>query len=249
MTAAQIASLPGRGSAIVIITAGSVEQHGPHLPVGVDAILGQAWLSAALQHVAAQIAVYVGPPITYGISTEHAGFAGTVTISPRVLRKVLVQTARRIHALGFRNLAILNTHGGNTATLVATLREIQSSLGMNAAMIAPTWKPPVDAQEAAYGFHAGRCETAWMLGLAPHLVHMERAVREYPARVDDPGELRPEGAPARFSWMTSDISRSGVMGDAIAARADEGRAWFDAGARSLAAQIVALAASLDERAR
>ncbi|MGH8021173.1 MAG: creatininase family protein, partial [Opitutaceae bacterium] len=58
MTCAQIEALPHRASAIVIIPTGSVEQHGPHLPVGVDSILGQGWLAAALPHVPAQVKVY-----------------------------------------------------------------------------------------------------------------------------------------------------------------------------------------------
>jgi creatinine amidohydrolase len=240
MTSAQIETLPQRASAVVVLPTGSIEQHGPHLPVGVDSVLGQAWLGAALAHVPATIGVYVAPPITYAVSDEHTGFAGTVSIGPKLFHRLVLASARQIKALGFRTLAVLNTHGGNSPTLVATLREIQSSLEMNACMIAPAWKPPVDAQEAAYGFHAGRVETAWMLALAPHLVHMDRATTEYPARIDDPGTLRPERAPATFSWATADVSRSGVMGDARAATVEEGREWFDAGAHSLAAQIIKL---------
>lgn len=244
MTRTQIEALPGRASAVVIIPTGSIEQHGPHLPVGVDAILGQAWLAAALPHVPAHVPVYVGPAITYGISEEHLGFPGTVTITPWLFHRLLLGLARQIHALGFRTLAVLNTHGGNSPTLVATLREIQTAVGLHACMIASGWKPPVSEQEATYGFHAGRVETAWMLALAPHLVHMDRATCEYPAKLDDPGELRPENAPATFSWISADVSKSGVMGDATAARADEGAAWFEAGARALAQRIVELAAAV-----
>jgi creatinine amidohydrolase len=241
MTRAQIDALPGKSSAVVIIPTGAIEQHGPHLPVGVDSILGQAWLGAALPLVPARSPVYVGPAITCGKSNEHIGFPGTVAISARSLHRLLKTIARQLHAFGFRTLAVLNTHGGNSAVLVPTLREIQTDLGLNAGMLSWTWKPPVSEQEATYGFHAGQWETSLMLAVAPHLVRMQRAVCEYPARLDDPGELRPEDAPATFSWISADLSRTGVMGDATKANAQDGAAWFTAAAAALASQIVNLA--------
>lgn len=240
MTRTQIETLPGKGSAIVIIPTGSIEQHGPHLPVGVDSILGQAWLSAALPHVPRSTAVYVGPPVTYGKSNEHSGFPGTVSISARTLHRLLRSIARQLAALGFRTLAVLNTHGGNSAVLVSTLREIQTSVGINAGMLSFGWKPPLSPQEAAHGFHAGRFETALMLAVAPHLVHMSHAVCEYPAELTSAGQVGPVDAPATYGWISADISRSGVMGDATAATLADGRAWLEAGGRSLAEQIVKL---------
>lgn len=244
MTRAQVDALPAKASAVVIVSAGSVEQHGPHLPVGVDAMLGQAWLGAALERLPATAPVYTGPAITYGKSNEHLGFPGTITISARTLHRLLLALARQVHDLGFRTLAVLNTHGGNTAVLLAALREIQASLGLNAVLIAPTWRPTVGEQEARFGIHAGRIETAWMLALAPDLVHMDRAVCEFPAHLDDPGEVRPVHAVATSGWMSADLSRSGVMGDATAATAGDGRAWFEAGAASLTQRILELLAQV-----
>lgn len=244
MTRAQIDALPGKPTAVVIIPTGAVEQHGPHLPVGVDAILGQGVLAAAFAHLPAHAPVYVGPAITFGKSNEHADFPGTVSISAVGLHRLLKIAARQLHAFGFRTLAVLNSHGGNTAVLVPTLREIQTELGMNAGLLTWTWKASVSKQEAAWGFHGGQWETALMLALAPHLVRMEHAVREFPAHVDDPGELRPENAPVTFAWKTADLSRTGVMGDATIATATDGAAWLDASARTLATQLQALVAKL-----
>jgi creatinine amidohydrolase len=240
MTRSQLDALPGKASSLVIIPTGAVEQHGPHLPVGVDSILGQAWLDAALPLVPAAMPVYVGPAITYGKSNEHVGFPGTIAISARSLHRLLKVIARQLHALGFRTMAVLNTHGGNSAVLVSTLREIQTETGLNAGMLSWTWKPPITPQEATYGFHAGHWETALMLAAAPHLVHLDRAVCEFPAQLDDPGELRPEDAPATFSWISADISKSGVMGDATKATAADGRAWFALATQALADRIVDL---------
>jgi creatinine amidohydrolase len=117
------------------------------------------------------------------------------------------------------------------------LREVQTMLGLRTALLSVPASPDLPAQERAYGFHGGTWETSLMLAVAPELVRSDRLVCEYPARIDDPGLLRPEKAPATFAWLTSDVSRSGVMGDATAARADLGRAWIDRGAAALARQL------------
>ena len=241
LTRAALDALPEKERAFVIIPTGAIEQHGPHLPVGVDAILGQAWLDAALPLLPPDLPVWIAPPILVGKSNEHLGFPGTLTLSAATLRRLLFGLASELKALGFRQIGILNTHGGNSAVLVYTLREIQVQLGLRAGMINHPYRPPVSAQETQYGFHAGEWETALMLAVAGETVRMEQAVCEYPARLDDPGELRPESAPAIFSWITRDISRSGVMGDATAARPDKGATWFAEAAAALAQRIEALA--------
>lgn len=241
MTRAQIEGLPGKGSAIVIIPTGSIEQHGPHLPVGVDSILGQAWLASALQHLPPSAPVYVGPPITYGKSNEHGNFPGTITLSARTLHRLLKATARQLAALGFRTVAVLNTHGGNSPVLVSTLREIQTAVGINAGMLAFGWKAPLPPHEAAQGIHAGQFETALMLAVAPNLVSMEHAVCEFPPRSAATESVGPIDAPSIYGWQTTDLSRTGVIGDATAATVADGRAWLAAGGRALADQILKLA--------
>jgi creatinine amidohydrolase len=98
----------------------------------------------------------------------------------------------------------------------------------------------ISAQEAAFGMHAGEVETSWMLAAAPSLVDLSAAVCEYPARLEDPGELRPELAPATFGWITRDLSVSGVLGDATAATRAKGERWMELRARALAKAIAGL---------
>lgn len=229
--------IPGKEKALVIIPTGAIEQHGHHLPLGTDAMLGQLWLAHALPKLPASAPVYVAPPVTYGKSVEHADFAGTLTISALTLRSQLLALAAQLKALGFRQIAVLNTHGGNSATLVATIRELQTSLGLRIGLLSGYYKPAQNPQEAAFGFHAGEWETSLMLAGAADVVRMDRAVCEYPARVEDPGLLRPEAAPAVFAWKTSDISKSGVMGDATLATEEKGRLWLDEASSALARKI------------
>lgn len=237
LTSDELDALPNKDRALVIVPTGAIEQHGHHLPVGVDAILGQAWLQNVLPRLAAEAPVYVAPPLTYGKSNEHSGFAGTLSISAATLRRTLIAVATQLKALGFRQLAVLNTHGGNSAAIVCALREIQTTLGLRAGVLGWPYKPELPAQEAAYGFHAGDWETSLMLAVADELVTMPKAVCEYPAQLSDLGELRPEDAPAIISWATEDVSRSGVMGDATAATHEKGRHWLEAQSTALARRI------------
>ncbi len=243
LTADQLASLPGKAHAVVIIPTCAIEQHGHHLPVGTDAMLSRIWLAHALPKLPADSPVFVAPSITFGKSNEHLGFAGTITISARTLRRQLLALATHLKALGFHQIAVLNTHGGNSATVVATLREIQGTLGLRAGMLSGHYRPVQSPQETAFGFHAGEWETSLMLAGAPECVHRDRAVCEYPARIDARGTLRPEGAAAVFAWKTSDLTQSGVMGDATLATAEKGKRWLEEASTALARRIESLIAS------
>ncbi|MGA2446423.1 MAG: creatininase family protein [Opitutaceae bacterium] len=241
LSSAQLTALPAKKRPLVIVPTASIEQHGPHLPVGVDAILGQALLSAALAKLPSDFPVFVAPSLTYGKSIEHHGFPGTISISTRTLRRLGLAMAGQLRDVGIRRLAFLNTHGGNSAVLTSLLHEIPESLGINATLLRHGCQPDVSVQEAAWGFHADEWETALLLACAPELVRMDKAVCEYPARLGDPGELRPENAVATFAWMTRDISRCGVMGDPTRATEEKGRRWLSNAADNLSSKIRSLA--------
>ena len=236
LSAAELAALPAADRLLVILPTGAIEQHGPHLPVGVDAILGQALLAATLPRLPSDLPVLVAPPLTYGKSNEHLGFPGTVTVSGRTLRRIVRAVAGQLQAWGVRRLALFNTHGGNSAVLTSLTREMPA--GVDLTLLRPDTEPELDGPEAAWGFHAGEWETSLMLACAPELVHMDQAVAESPVRPNDPGALRPEHAPATFAWMTRDISRHGVIGNPLTATAEKGHRWMATAADRLAAKII-----------
>jgi creatinine amidohydrolase len=240
MTAAQIFALPDKEWAPVIFATAAIEQHGPHLPVAVDAMMGQVWLSLALSRLPAGASCYVAPAITIGKSNEHIGFPGTLAVSKGTLRELLLATARQVHVWGFRRLAVINTHGGNISVITYTLREIRELYGLHADLLRAHRELGLSKQEATYGFHAGEVETSWMLAAAGGLVRMEHARCEYPGHVDDPSPLKPEAAPATFSWASQDLSKTGIMGDATAASAEKGMRWLELGAEKYAEQIAEL---------
>jgi creatinine amidohydrolase len=237
MTLRHILALPDRSWAPVILATGAIEQHGPHLPVAVDALMGQVWLSLALSRLPAGASCYVAPPITIGKSNEHTGFPGTLMISRETLRSQILAVARQIHAWGFRSIAIINTHGGNVPVLAPTLREIRALYGLRAGMLQSRPVSGISAQEATFGIHAGEVETSWVMAAAARFTDPSKAVCEFPARIEDPGEVRPVAAPALVAWASRDVSKSGVMGDATAATAEKGERWLEQGAASLAEAI------------
>jgi creatinine amidohydrolase len=227
MTLPQIAALPDKHTTPVIIATGAIEQHGPQLPVAVDSYMAQLILSRIFAALPADVPALVAPPVTVGKSNEHVGFPGTLYISKDTLRLQLLALARQLHAWGFRRLLFLNTHGGNTSVLIYTRREIEFTLGMSTAWLWHGTKIDLPAQEAAYGFHANTVETAWLYATAPQFTRPADAPCHYPARIEDSGQLRPENAPATYSWASQDISPHGVMGDATVATAEQGAAWLD----------------------
>jgi creatinine amidohydrolase len=245
LTLKQVRAIPEKESALVIIPVGAVEQHGPHLPVGVDSLIGQARLDRALPLLPDGLNVWVAPAIQIGKSNEHTGYPGTLIVSKTVLRRQLLAIARQLKDWGFRSIAILNTHGGNRQVLNYTTREMEDELGMRVHPLSYSSGMEVDPQEAAFGFHAGQIETAIMLEIMDEgTIDMSRACCEFPARLEDPGKLRPECAPAIYSWISADVSKSGIMGDATAATPEWGKAWMDAEAKSLAAALVRISSEL-----
>jgi creatinine amidohydrolase len=239
MTPGQIAALPDRAWAVVIVPVGAIEQHGPHLPVAVDSFLAQVWVEQLIARLPAGASCYITPPITIGKSNEHTGFPGTLTISKDTLRSQLLAIARQLKAWGFAQMAILNTHGGNMAVNIYTLREINATLGLRAGNLPNKNTIEVSPQESMYGFHANEAETALLLAAARSLVKTG-AVCDYYGRIEENRQVRPERAPANFAWVSQDLSQTGIMGDASLGTAEKGERWIAHVAEGLAQSVANL---------
>ena len=211
--------------AVIIQPVGAIEQHGPHLPLAVDTALGMAVIGRALEQLSSSVPAYCLPPLCYGKSNEHWGFAGTVTLSAATLMAVLTDVADSIYRAGFRKLVLLNSHGGQPQILEIVARDVHQRQPDFWIFPHFVWRVPhrvgelLDPKEREQGIHAGDAETSLMLAILPDQVHMDRAVKEYPPQQD--GLLSLEGA-LPFGWTTRDISKSGVVGDATVATAEKG---------------------------
>lgn len=225
LTWTDIQAMPDKANVVIIQPVGAIEQHGPHLPIVVDAAIGTAVLGNALAQLPTEIPAYALPPLCYGKSNEHWHFPGTITLSASTLLAVLMEVAESLYRSGFRKLIFLNSHGGQPQVIEIAARDLHQQYADFMVFPLFTWRVPhagsevLSAQEREYGIHAGDAETSIMLSILPDQVHMDRAVKEYPQQLPQDSLLSMEGK-LPFAWMTRDLSQSGVLGDAtIASRA------------------------------
>lgn len=238
MSLRQIQELPNKSGAYVILSTGAIEQHGPHLPVGVDALLGQIFLTHSLSLLPKEAPVYVAPPIQIAKSDEHTGFPGTLIISRESLRRQVISIADQLAEWGFFRLGIINTHGGNLTVLKSVIREVNLCAKLNIELIKfDTQSPMHSPSETAFGIHAGEFESSIIYAATPSLVKPEHATCEWIGNLESNRQLRAEFSPATYAWKTLDLSESGVMGDARKASVEKGQRWIAEVARSMANDI------------
>jgi creatinine amidohydrolase len=227
LTWQMIADLPDKENVVIAQPIGAIEQHGPHLPLAVDAAIAAAVLGKALANLPETIPAYGLPPLYYGKSNEHWHFPGTITLSAQTLRQVLMESAESLYRAGFRKLLWINAHGGQPQVLDMAARDLHQQYPDLLVFPHFVWNVPNPAaemlteKELELGIHAGDAETSLMMALLPEQVRDELAVCEYPQGLPTDGLLSMEGA-LPFAWVTRDLTRSGVLGDATAASRAKG---------------------------
>src|SRR5258707_3548588 len=242
----QVDALP-RESTLLVLPTAAIEQHGHHLPLATDTLINNLLLGHALRKLPAEMPVYALPPVQYGKSNEHIGFPGTLSLSAATFMAVLRDLGSSLAKAGFRKLVLYNTHGGNTSLIDVMARDLRAEFGLRTFALHGSGGisfEGLNAQERAYGFHAGEVETALLLASVPELVDRDAYTVNYIARVEDvakPETLLPENAPATFAWLTRDIAPSGVLGDPRPATPENGARWLEQGATKLAAALQAMA--------
>ena len=222
-----VEQMPDKENVVIIQPVGAIEQHGPHLPVAVDAAISLGVLGKALEQLDSTIPAYALPCLYYGKSNEHAGFPGTISLSANTLLAVITEMALSLYASGFRKLVLMNSHGGQPQIMEIAARDLHQQHQDFAVFPLFTWRVPHNAgelltpQEREYGIHAGDAETSIMLALLPQQVDMSQAVQEYPQGLPQDSLLDMEGN-LPFAWLTKELSQSGVMGDATVATKEKG---------------------------
>jgi creatinine amidohydrolase len=227
LTWTEIEEISDKENVVIIQPIGAIEQHGPHLPIVVDSAISMGVLGKALSKLDNNIPAYSLPCLYYGKSNEHWHFPGTITLSAQTLLKVIVEMADSIYRAGFRKLVLMNSHGGQPQVMEIAARDLHQQYGDLLVFPFFTWRVPhitkdlLTDKEKTSGIHAGDAETSIMLSLLPEQVHMDRAVCEYPYGLPEHSLLSMEGK-LPFAWLTNEISKSGVLGDATVASKEKG---------------------------
>jgi len=179
LTWEQLTALREQGMNLVILPVGATEQHGLHLPVGVD-----TFSAIAVAHgVSAQTGIPVLPALPYGCSLGHSKkWAGTVSLRPETLATLVLEIAEWVYSAGFSRLLLLNGHVTNWAPLRCGLENVRHTYPDLRIALRSLWEisPRIHEfyhQDAA-NFHANCAETSVMLALRPDLVQMDKAMDE-----------------------------------------------------------------------
>lgn len=227
LTWTDIQAMPNKENVVIIQPVGAIEQHGPHLPLIVDAAIGVAVLGKALEKLDSSIPAYALPNLYYGKSNEHWHFPGTITLSAETLIATLMEVAESVYRAGFRKLVLMNSHGGQPQVMEIVARDLHIKYSDFLVFPLFTWRVPhitselLTPKEKQLGIHAGDAETSIMLAILPEQVNMDAAIAEYPPEQPEGSLLSIEGK-LSFAWATRDLSKSGVVGDPTVATKEKG---------------------------
>jgi len=223
---------------IAVLPLAATEQHGPHLPVGTDVMIAQAYLARVRELLADSLPATFLPVQPVGISTEHTDYPGTLTLPTEAALRAWMALGEGIARAGIKKLVMVTSHGGNSAAMSLVAQDLRAQHGLLA--VTTGWSrlsaPEgfFSAPELQHGIHGGAVETSIMLARYRQHVRVEAIADFRPAGIameKDYRWLSPH-RPAPFAWQAQDLHPSGAVGDATQASAEKGERLLDRGARA-----------------
>ncbi len=236
---------------IAILPTAAIEQHGPHLPVGVDTFLNEGMLKtveALLPELAPDLDVRILPVQAVGKSNEHLHAQGTLTLPANLALSIWTEIGLSVARAGVRKMVITNSHGGNLDLISILAREMRVQARMLCVKSQwGNWGIPeglYTADEMRFGIHGGDVETSMMLHFHPELVDMSKAehFRSTAEPLQGGHAISPTGMPS-YGWIASDLNTEGTVGDASIATAEKGRLTADHYARGFIGMLKDVAAA------
>jgi creatinine amidohydrolase len=225
MTSPEVRDAIAAGRDTVVFALGATEQHGPHLPLATDALLGD--------HLALLIAdrldAFAGPTVRVGCSSHHLEFPGTLSVDDATFHGVVHGLIRSAARGGFARIVLIPTHGGNFAPLGAALESLEPDPGIQVSAltdvrvllaIAQTGEQEFGVPMASGGLHAGEWETSLLMAARPDLVHSDRGEPGYTGDLDT-------ALGAVFGQGVHAIAANGVIGDPADASVTHGQRYWD----------------------
>jgi len=213
---------------IAVLPTCAVEQHGPHLPVGVDTMIAEGFLDLLRSRCPDDLDIRILPPQAVGKSNEHIHAPGTLTLTAETALRAWVEIGLSVARAGVRKMVILNSHGGNVDLISIVSRELRVRAGM--LVVRAGWgafgQPEglFSDRERAFGIHGGDVETSLMLAFRPDVVDMG-AAQDFRSTAEQ-APISPIGNVA-YGWVASDLNPAGTVGEAHLATAEKGRALAD----------------------
>ena len=223
---------------IAVLPLAAVEQHGPHLPLGVDTYIADAYLARVVKILPDDLPVTFLPVQRVGVSAEHLSYPGTLTLSATTAVAAWTELGESLARAGVRKLVLITSHGGNVAVMETVARDLRTRLNILAVTVG--WhrfgypEGVFSGEEKKHGIHGGDIETSLMLAAEPETVRMDKAPNATPETIAMAREFKWLGAyrPAGFAWMTQDLNATGAVGDATLAAAAKGEAALEQGAKA-----------------
>ena len=210
-----------------ILPCGSIEQHGPHLPVDVD-YFDSIYLARKVARACSHPRPFVLPAIPYGVAYHHEDFKGTVSVTNHALSSMVYDIGMSLYRNGIKKLIILNAHGDNAPTLLYAAQMINRDSGIFVCVESGETSD-TDLEhltETPNDIHAGEVETSTTLAVRPGMVRMDLAVNE---TMDFGSNYLDFSSERGVAWFvrTKIISRSGIMGNPTLATAEKGRKYWE----------------------
>jgi creatinine amidohydrolase len=240
---AQLAASQDIAHVVAVLPVAATEQHGPHLPVSVDATLVDGVVNASLQHLPADLPVLFLPTQNIGKSNEHIRFPGTLTLSAQTIISLWMDIGASVARSGIKKLVLLNSHGGQASIMDIVARDLRTEHDL--MVYSANWYnlPLGDAvmglfpaEEHRFGIHAGDIETSMMLALREKFVDMTQAKNFHSTSQDRAAKyaVLGNGTSAKLGWQMQDYNPQGAAGNAAIATAAKGHALIDAAGLQLA---------------
>jgi creatinine amidohydrolase len=214
------------GRDTVVIAFGATEQHGLHMPLATDALIGDH----LARELAERLDAFVAPSVRVGCSSHHLGFPGTLSIADETFHAIVADLVGSLVPAGFRRIVLVPSHGGNFAPLAAAAERLEPRLREQVVAITDLGilfriveigRDEFGVPLEAGGLHAGEFETSLLAAIHPELVRMDRAEPGYV------GELEPAVAKLFERGMKA-ISENGAVGDPTSATPEHGRRYWQA---------------------
>jgi len=223
---------------IAVLPLAATEQHGPHLPLGTDVLIAQAFLARVLELLPPHVPATFLPVEEIGISTEHIDYPGTLTLTPEQALGKWTAIGESVARSGIKKLVMVSSHGGNGAAMTVVAQELRARHGLLA--VTTGWSrfgaPDglFERQELRHGIHGGAVETSIMLARYPDQVRQEALANFVPSSIAMEQTYRwlSTHRPAPLAWQAQDLHPSGAAGDATQASAEKGERLLDHGARA-----------------